>query len=105
MVLGVMADPSSVKSFPGGARSWGEPGAVSGAKLEKVLFELNSMSRADKTGAPIDLFLGRSVNSLLPNAGNKVISMKKEVERRRCQQEKWMKNSVGFHQQNSRPGT
>ena len=52
-------------------------GAVSGAKLEKVMFELNSMSRADKTGDPIDLFLGRSVNSLLPNAGNKIISIKK----------------------------
>ena len=55
------------------------------------MFELNSMSRQDKTGAPVDLFLGRSVNSLLPNAGNKIVSIKKEVEKRKVQQGKWMR--------------
>ena len=66
-------------------------GAVSGAKLEKIMFELNSMSRQDKTGAPIDLFLGRSVNSLLPYAGNKIISIKREVEQRKLHKERWMR--------------
>ena len=55
------------------------------------MFELNSMTRQDKTGAPIDLLLGRLVNSLLPNAGNKIISIKREVEQRRLQQERWMR--------------
>ena len=55
------------------------------------MFELNCMSRQDKTGAPVDLFLGRSVNSLLPNAGNKIISIKKDVEKRKLQQERWMR--------------
>ena len=65
-------------------------GAVSGAKFERVMFDLNAMSRADKSGAPIDLFLARNVNSFLPNAGNKVISMKKEeVSAREVDEKAW----------------
>ena len=64
---------------------------MTGAKLEKKMFELNSMSHADKSGAPVDMFLGRSVNSLLPNAGNKVLKMRKEVERRKESQSRWMR--------------
>ena len=79
-------------------------GAVSGAKLERVMFELNAMSWADKSGAPIDLFLARSMNSFLPNAGNKVISIKKEVERRRCQQERWMKRLGRVSSTEFKPG-
>ena len=52
-------------------------GVVTGAKLEKMVFELNSKSRADKSGASIDLFLSRNVKSYLPNAGSKVIYMKR----------------------------
>ena len=66
-------------------------GPVTGHKLEKVMFDLNSMSRSDKSGSPLDLFLGRSVNTMLPNAGNKVVNMRREVEKRKEQQGRWMR--------------
>ena len=55
------------------------------------MFDLNSMSCADGSGAPVDLFLGRNVNTFLPNAGNKFISMRRKVEKRKNIQENWMK--------------
>ena len=66
-------------------------GAVKGEKLEKLMFSLNAMSRESGAGSPLDHFLGRSVKSQLPNASNKVISFRKEMERRKAEQEKWMK--------------
>ena len=66
-------------------------GVVRGADLERMMFDLNSMSHADGSGAPVDLFLGRIVSTFLPNAGNKFISMRKEVEKRKSLQENWMK--------------
>ena len=64
---------------------------VRGADLERMMFDLSSMSCADGSGAPVDFFLGRNVNTFLPNAGNKFISMRKEVEKRKSLQENWMK--------------
>ena len=65
-------------------------GVTKGAALEKIVFDLNSMSRGDGSGAPIEIFLGRQVNSSLPNAGSKFIQMKKEVEKRKKMQSRWM---------------
>ena len=45
---------------------------VKGAALDRALFVLNSMSRADSNGSPVDLFLGRNVNTFLPNAGTNI---------------------------------
>ena len=67
-------------------------GVVTGVKLEKMMFQLSCMSRADWSGAPFDLFLSRNVNFYLPNAWGKVISLKKEVERRLSLQSKQMKH-------------
>ena len=66
-------------------------GAVKGEKLEKLMFSLNAMSRESGAGSPLDHFLGRSVKSQLPNSSLKVISFRKEIERRKLEQEKWMK--------------
>ena len=56
---------------------------VKGAALDRLLFDLNSISRADVSGAPVDLFLGRNVITSLPNAGNKFLSIRREVEKRK----------------------
>ena len=66
-------------------------GAVKGEKLDKLMFSLNSMSRESAAGSPLDHFLGRSVKSQLPNSSLKVISFRKEIERRKLEQQKWMK--------------
>ena len=66
-------------------------GAVKGEKLDKLMFNLNSMSRESGAGSPLDHFLGRSVRSLLPNSSLKVISFRKEIERRKLEQQRWMK--------------
>ena len=49
------------------------------------------MSRESGSGAPIDHFLGRNVKSFLPNAGNKVLSLRQEIEKRKQEQNRWMK--------------
>ena len=59
--------------------------------MEKLMFGLNAMSRESGAGAPIDHFLGRNVRSQFPNAANKMISFRQEMERRKAEQEKWMK--------------
>ena len=46
-------------------------GVTKGVALDKMLFDLNSMSRGDGSGAPVEIFLGRTVNTLLPNSGAK----------------------------------
>ena len=43
------------------------------------------------SGAPLDHFLGRNVKTLLPNAGNKVLSLRRELERRKQEQGCWMR--------------
>ena len=65
-------------------------GVTKGAALEKLVFDLNSMNRGDGSGTPVDIFLGRQVNTSLPNAGSKFINMKKEVEKRKKMQGRWM---------------
>ena len=66
-------------------------GAKKGKELEKLLFQLNAMSRDSGAGAPVDHFLGRNVKTLLPNAGNKVLSFRRELERRKQEQGRWMR--------------
>merc|ERR1712082_584081 len=66
-------------------------GAEKGEKLDKLMFSLNSMSRESGAGSPLDHFLGCSVKSQLPNSSLKVISFRKEIERRKLEQQKWMK--------------
>ena len=58
-------------------------GAVKGDKLERLMFTLNAMSRESGAGSPLDHFLGRNVKSHLPNASQKVISFRKEIEKRK----------------------
>ena len=55
------------------------------------MFSLNSMSRESGAGAPLDHFLQRNVRSQLPNASNKVFSLGKELERRKAEQDRWMR--------------
>ena len=66
-------------------------GAKKGKELKKLMFGLNSMSRESGSGSPVDHFLGRNVKSLLPNAGNKMISLRREIEKRKQEQSRWMK--------------
>ena len=66
-------------------------GPVKGRELEKLMFSLNAMSRESGAGAPLDHFLQRNVRSQLPNAANKMISFRKEIERRKAEQEKWIR--------------
>ena len=65
-------------------------GVVKVTELDRLMFDLNSMSRADGSGAPIELFLGRNVNTFLPHSENKFLSVRRDVERRRKMQVKWM---------------
>ena len=41
-------------------------GVVKGVALDKLLFDLNSMSRGDGSGAPVEIFVGRTVNTCCP---------------------------------------
>ena len=65
-------------------------GVTKGVALEKLIFDLNSMSRGDGSGTPVEIFLGRPVNTFLPNLGAKYINMKSDVEKRKKMQVKWM---------------
>ena len=56
-------------------------GLVKGKELDKLMFGLNSMSRESGAGVPVDHFLGRHVKSLLSNVGNKMISLRRELEK------------------------
>ena len=60
-------------------------------ELEKLVFQLNFMLRESRAGAPADHFLGRNVKSLLPNSVSKVLSLMREIEKRRQEQQMWMK--------------
>ena len=51
-------------------------GVVKGAELDRLMFDLNCMSCGDGSGASIELFLGRNVNTFLHNSGNKFLSVK-----------------------------
>ena len=55
------------------------------------MFSLNAMSRESGAGVPLDHFLQRNVRSQLPNTANKMISFRREMERCKAEQEKWMK--------------
>ena len=66
-------------------------GPLEGAALDKLMFSLNSMSRESGAGAPLDHFLQHNVQSQLPNASNKVFSLRKELERRKAEQDRWMR--------------
>ena len=55
-------------------------GVVKGADLYRLMFDLNSMSHANGSGAPIELFLGRNVTTFLPNSGNKFLSVKRDFK-------------------------
>ena len=61
-------------------------GAKKGRELEKLVFQLNSMLRESRAGAPADHFLGRNVKLLLHNSGSKVLSLRREIEKRRQEQ-------------------
>ena len=54
------------------------------------MLSLNAMSRESGVAAPLDHFLQRYVRSQLPNAANKMISFRREMEKRKAEQEKWI---------------
>ena len=63
-------------------------GPLKGGELEKLMFGLNAMSRESWAGAPVDHFLGRNDWSQFPNVGNKMLCFRREMERRKAEQEK-----------------
>ena len=64
-------------------------GDKNGLMLDKRLWELNAMNRADGSGSPLELLMGRTVNSGLPNNGGKSVNLVRDREMRRRAQERW----------------
>ena len=58
-------------------------GVSRGVDLDCLMFDLNSMARGGGSGTPIELFLGRTVNTSLPTHGNKYLSIKRDMEERK----------------------
>ena len=66
-------------------------GDKKGLMLENGLWEINAMNRANGLGSPLELMMGRTVNSGLPNKGGKSLNLVREQEMRRQSQERWMR--------------
>ena len=58
-------------------------GVSKGVELDRIMFDLNSMARGDGTGTQIEIFLGRAVNTTLPNHGGNFLIIMRDIEGRK----------------------
>ena len=59
--------------------------------LNEITLILNGTARAGGYGSPLNIFMGRSVRTCIPNSQNREINIEENIKRREEQVRKWAK--------------